>query len=261
MTSKVFLVMTVYNRQTYLPQALDSILGQTYPHWQLTIWDDGSTDASPEIARKYAQQDQRIQFIAAPHTGRQYALRSAIASNNSYKYLAWIDSDDYIAPETLANTVAVLDEHPQAGMVYTNHWIVNEQGKVLGLGARCQIPYSQNRLLIDFMTFHFRLIRHEIYDLVGGIDLEFPQAQDYDICLKISEVTTIAHLQKPLYYYRTHPDTISQAQRSKQVERSSTAIRNALVRRGLADRYRLNIIEGDRFQIVHSESPPAAEQK
>ncbi len=112
------------------------------------------------------------------------------------------------------------------------------------------------------MTFHFRLIRREIYDLVGGIDLEFPQAQDYDICLKISEATTIAHLQQPLYYYRTHPDTISQAQRSKQVERSSIAICNALVRRGLADRYRLDIIEGDRFQIVHRESPPpAAEQK
>jgi glycosyltransferase involved in cell wall biosynthesis len=247
---KVFLVMTVYNRQTYLPQALDSILGQTYSHWQLTIWDDGSTDASVAIARQYAQQDSRIQLIAAPHTGRQHALRSAIASHTNYDYLGWIDSDDYIAPETLTKTVAVLDQHPSAGMVYTNHWIVDEQGKILGLGARCQIPYSPNRLLIDFMTFHFRLIRREIYDLVGGIDLEFPQAQDYDICLKISEVATIDHLQQPLYYYRTHPDTISQAQKSKQIERSSAAIRNALVRRGLADHYRLDIIEGDRFQIV-----------
>jgi glycosyltransferase involved in cell wall biosynthesis len=262
MTSQVFLVMTVYNRQAYLAQALDSILGQTYPHWQLTIWDDGSIDDSVAIARKYAQQDPRIQFIPAPHTGRQHALRSAIASNNNYDYLAWIDSDDYIAPETLANTVAVLDQHPQAGMVYTNHWIIDEQGKILGLGARCQIPYSPNRLLIDFMTFNFRLIRHEIYNLVGGIDLEFPQAQDYDMCLKISEVTTIAHLQQPLYFYRTHPDTISQAQRSKQVERSSAAIRNALVRRGLAERYRLDIIEGDRFQIVRREtSPPATDQQ
>jgi glycosyltransferase involved in cell wall biosynthesis len=262
MTSKVFLVMTVYNRQNYLPQALDSILGQTYPYWQLTIWDDGSTDSSIEIARKYAEQDPRIQFIEAPHTGRQHALRSAIASHPNYDYLAWIDSDDYVAPETLAKTVAVLDQHSQAGMVYTNHWIVDEQGKVLGLGARCQIPYSPNRLLIDFMTFHFRLIRREIYDLVGGIDLEFPQAQDYDICLKISEVTTIAHLRQPLYYYRSHPDTISQVQRSKQIERSGTAIRNALVRRGLADRYRLDIIEGDRFQIVRNEpSWPDAEKE
>jgi glycosyltransferase involved in cell wall biosynthesis len=86
MTSKVFLVMTVYNRQNYLPQALDSILNQTYPYWNLTIWDDGSTDSSPSIALRYAQLDRRIHFIPAPHTGRQYALRDAIASH-AHNYL------------------------------------------------------------------------------------------------------------------------------------------------------------------------------
>jgi glycosyltransferase involved in cell wall biosynthesis len=57
MSSTVFLAMIVYNRETYLPQALDSILSQTYLHWQLTIWDDGSTDRSPEIACQYAEID------------------------------------------------------------------------------------------------------------------------------------------------------------------------------------------------------------
>jgi glycosyltransferase involved in cell wall biosynthesis len=256
MTSKVFLVMTVYNRQTYLPLALDSILGQTYPHWLLTIWDDGSTDSSPEIARRYAQLDHRIQFIAAPHTGRQYALKDAISSNaQNYDYLAWVDSDDLLAPEALAATVAILNHHPTIGMVYTNHWIIDEQGKILGLGARCQIPYSKDRLLIDFMTFHFRLLRREIYHLVGGIDLTFPQAQDYDICLKISEVTEIYHLQQSLYCYRTHPDNISQTQKEKQVERAGTAVKNALVRRGLSEYYYLDILEGDQFKIVRRELP------
>ena len=250
MTSKVFLVMTVYSRQTYLPLALDSILGQTYPHWLLTIWDDGSTDSSCEIARRYAQLDHRIQFIAAPHTGRQHALREAIASNTqNYDYLAWVDSDDLLAPEALAATVAILNHHPTIGMVYTNHWIIDKQGKILGLGARCQIPYSKNRLLIDFMTFHFRLIRRDVYNRVGGIDLEFPQAQDYDICLKISEITEIYHLQQPLYYYRVHPDTISLGQKDSQIERSATAVRNALVRRGLSDRYQLNVCPAGKFQL------------
>ena len=166
------------------------------------------------------------------------------------RYLAWIDSDDLLAPDALAATVAILDTNPQFGMVYTDHSLIDERGHTLGLGARCQIPYSKERLLIDFMTFHFRLIRREIYDLVGGIDLDFPQAQDYDICLKISEVTEIYHLQQPFYYYRIHPDTISQSQNARQTERAATAVRNALVRRGLSDRYRLNVTEGDRFRIV-----------
>jgi glycosyltransferase involved in cell wall biosynthesis len=264
MSSLVSLAMTVYNRENYLSQALDSILIQTYPHWHLIIWDDGSTDTSPDIAKHYAQLDPRIRFIPAPHTGRQHALRAAVQasdrsclaspswsgnSTEAHRYLAWIDSDDLLDPDALAATVTILDSNPQVGMVYTNHWIVDKGGKVLGIGTRCQIPYSKEQLLIDFMTHHFRLIRREIYDLVGGIDLEFPQAQDYDICLKISEVTEIYHHPQPLYYYRVHPDTISQSQQARQTERAATAVRNALVRRGLSDRYRLNVSSDDRFKI------------
>ena len=245
----VSLAMTVYNRERYLSIALDSILTQTYPHWHLTIWDDGSTDPSAAIAREYAQLDPRIKFIPAPHTGRGNALRAALAAS-PHKYLAIIDSDDILAPNALAATVAILDRYPEVGMVYTDHWLIDEREHNLGLGARCQIPYSKERLLIDFMTFHFRLIRRDVYDKVGRIDLDFPQAEDYDLCLKISEVTEIYHLQQPLYYYRTHPDTSSVIQRDLQIECSATAVRNALVRRGLSDRYRLDVTEDNRFKIV-----------
>jgi glycosyltransferase involved in cell wall biosynthesis len=249
MPSLIALVLTVYNRQNYLSLALDSILAQTYPHWHLTIWDDGSTDSSPTIAREYASFDPRIHFIPAPHTGRANALRAAIAASK-HRYLAWIDSDDLLAPDALAATVTILDRHPHIGMVYTDHAIVDDRGSILGLGARCQIPYSKERLLIDFMTFHFRLLRREIYDLVGGIDLDFPQAQDYDLCLKISEIAEIYHHRQVLYYYRSHPDTISASQKAQQTERAATAVRNALVRRGLSHRYRLDVTEGGRFKIV-----------
>ena len=271
MPSLVSLAMTVYNRENYLSLALDSILTQTYPHWHLTIWDDGSTDSSPEIAREYVSFDPRIRFIPAPHTGRANALRAAIAASNR-EYLAWIDSDDLLAPDALAATVAILDTNPQFGMVYTDHSIIDERGKTLGLGARCQIPYSKERLLIDFMTFHFRLMRREIYDLVGGIDLDFPQAQDYDLCLKISEITEITeiyHHPQPLYYYRVYPETISGSQKVQQsvaghppsTERAAHAVRNALVRRGLSDRYRLDVIESttccSRFKVVSNFAKPS----
>jgi GT2 family glycosyltransferase len=202
-------------------------------------------------------------YILAPHSGRQHALRAALQST-THQYLAWVDSDDWLAPTALAKTVAILDRNPTVGMVYTDHWIVDEQGQMQGLGARCQIPYSKERLLIDFMTFHFRLLSRDVYERVGGIDLEFPQAQDYDICLKISEITEIEHLPEPLYFYRVHQASISQGQQSKQTERAATAVRNALERRGLSDspkerlrqRYRLEVVEGNRFKIVRHQSEP-----
>jgi glycosyltransferase involved in cell wall biosynthesis len=272
MSSLVSLVMTVYNRENYLKFALDSILLQTYPHWHLTIWDDGSTDTSPDIAREYAKLDPRIRFIRANHAGQTHSLHAAMmairprlvwpnldmeeTSKSMHHYFGWVDSDDMLAPEALATTVAILDEKTEIGMVYTDHRLIDPNGRDLGLGSRCYIPYSQERLLIDFMTFHFRLIRWEIYDAVGGIDLEIPHVQDYDLCLKISEVTEIHHHQSSLYDYRVHPTMISSTQKAHLTAGTAMAIRNALVRRGLSDRYRLDVTPDARFRIVaHSPDP------
>jgi glycosyltransferase involved in cell wall biosynthesis len=251
MPSIVSLVMTVYNREDYLSQALESILNQIYPHWYLTLWDDGSTDSSPEIAQHYAQLDHRIHFTRANHAGQTHSLHAAMM-NTRHKYFGWVDSDDLLAPDALAVTVAILDHSPQIGMVYTNHRLIDRDGSNLGLGARCQIPYSRERLLIDFMTFHFRLIRREIYNAIGGIDLKFIQAQDYDVCLKISEVTEIYHYPQPLYFYRVHPKMISQTQKSDVISYAAMAVRNALVRRGLSDRYLLTITSDNRFKLENN---------
>jgi glycosyltransferase involved in cell wall biosynthesis len=245
----ISLVTTVLNREKYLGLAVDSILTQTYHDWELIIWDDGSTDSSPNIAQKYAEYDSRIRHIPAAHTGRAKALREAIAISSG-EYLGFVDSDDLLDPNALAETVRFLDTHPEIGMVYTDHSIFDEFGVVLGLGARCHIPYSPDRLLVDFMTFHFRLLRREIYDRVGGIDVDFPQAQDYDLCLKISEVTQIYHHREPLYYYRKHPGTISVCQKANQTERSATAVRNALVRRGLSGIKQLIVTEDSKFKLI-----------
>jgi hypothetical protein len=67
--------------------------------------------------------------------------------------------------------------------------------------------------------------------------------------LKISEVTEIYHHRQPLYYDRVHPETISQSQQARQTERAATAVRNALVRRGLSDRYCFNVTSDNRFKI------------
>ena len=248
MPTTVSLVMTVFNRQHYLPQALDSILAQTYPHWHLTLWDDGSNDASPQIASEYAQQDARIQFIPATHTGRVAALHDAIHVSTQ-PYLAFVDSDDLLDSHALAHTVDILDGDPNIGMVYTDHELIDASSHSKGIGARCQIPYSKDRLLINFMTFHFRLIRRDIYDLVGGINRDFQSAEDYDLCLKIAEVTQIHHLSKVLYSYREHIDSISQSTIQQQIDYSARAVNNALIRRGLIDRYQLQITPLGQFKI------------
>lgn len=203
MHSSISIVITLYNRSHYLGTTVESILNQTRSDFELIIWDDASTDNSLDIAYQYAERDRRIRVIASKHNkGCSSAIKAAIEATTG-DYIGWVDSDDMLAPTAIEEASLILKNHPQVGLVYTNYELIDSEGNLHGLGPRCQIPYSKEGLLVDLMTFHFRLIRRSVYDAVGGVDDSFVHGEDYDLCLKLSEVTEVYHIAKPLYYYRT----------------------------------------------------------
>ena len=236
----VSLTVPIHNRDRYLAKTIASILAQTHTDFELILWDNHSTDRSLEIARHYASLDPRVRVVAAPHQGQTRSLHAAFALATG-TYLGWVDSDDLLAPTALAETINLLNTHPQVGMVYTQYQTSNEHDRVFGLGQRCQIPYSKNRLLVEFMVFHFRLMRRSTFEQVGGINETCDFVQDYDLCLRFSEVTQIQQIQQPLYYYRTHPQSMSQQQQLDMITASQAAVIRALNRRGLSDRYALEV--------------------
>lgn len=240
MVPTISIVMPVYNREHYLKEAIESVLAQTRRDFELLVWDDGSTDNSVALARHYEQCDRRVRVITASHQGQTKSLIAAIAATTG-AYVGWVDSDDFIAPTALFETATVLEQEPEVGLVYTDYLVIDEHSSVKGLGQRCRIPYSKDRLLVDFMIFHFRLFRRSVYNLVGGLDESMVRAQDYDLCLRLSEVTQISHIQKPLYYYRQHKSSVSQQQRVEQILAAEQAIVRALERRGLSERYELEV--------------------
>lgn len=240
MATPISIIITAYNRERFLSGAIKSVLAQTYPDFELLIWDDGSSDRSFDIARHYAKRDRRIRVVAAEHRGTAAALKAATAETTG-TYLGWVDSDDLLAPTALEETANILDKFPKVGMVYTDYLDIDDSGNVKGDGQLCRIPYSKDRLLVDFMTFHFRLIRRCVFDQVGGIDESIKYAEDYDLCLRLSEVTKVGHLKKPLYYYRNHQSNISKLKRREQIQDARKAIARALVRRGLANRFTVEV--------------------
>ncbi len=244
----ISIIMTVFNRERYLERAVESVLAQTRRDFELLIWDDGSTDRSVEIARDYAKLDDRVRVTAYEHRGRTPALKAAIAETSG-DYLGWVDSNDLLAPTALEETAAVLDAEPDVGLVYTDYVVIDESGRARGYGRRCRIPYSRDRLLLDFMTFHFRLIRRSVFDRVGGIDESFECAEDYDLCLRLSEAAEVRHVKKPLYYYRSHRESVSHRMRVEQIQCARRAIARALERRGLADRFEVDVQIRGRFSL------------
>lgn len=243
--------MTVYNRDRYLAGAIESVLRQSFSDWELHIVDDCSTDNSLEIAYQYAERNDRIRVYAQrPNRGCGYSLRSALAQCRS-QYLGWLDSDDELMPNALETMVDYLDSHPGAGMVYSKYSTMDLNGHDTGLGYRCEIPYSPDRLLVDLMIFHFHVIRSNEYHRLGGLNPDLTAALDYDFCLRASELIEIHQVPEVLYRYRQHADSLSVNNWTEQMEQSRLAIERALVRRGLSDRYRIEVKARFRLEKTH----------
>lgn len=228
----IALIMTVYNREAYLAKAIKSVLAQTYTDFFFLICDDGSTDNSVDIAMTLSSTDNRVQLLQTSHQGVSKALKQAIALSNS-KYIGVVDSDDWLHPKALELMIPIIETNPSVGVIYSDYMAVSENEKEIGISRSAKIPYSKERLLVDLMSHHFRIIRRSAYDEVGGIDPSFVCNYDYQICLKLSEVTNFQYFPHVLYYRRMHNDSISGSQREKQIQYSRIAIEQALKRRGL----------------------------
>jgi glycosyltransferase involved in cell wall biosynthesis len=244
----ISIIVTMYNRAPFVAAAIGSILLQTRKDFELVIWDDGSTDDSLAVARKAAGDDPRVRIIAGEHAGVAKAFNSAAHATRG-KFFGWVDSDDGLVPTAIEEAAAVLEANPGVGMVYSDYLTMNEAGHIIGPGLRTKIPYSKDRLLIDFMTFHFRMMRREVLERIGGMDQSLPAAIDYDLCLRISEVAEIHHLARPLYLYRIHRDSISSAQRLEQIMQSKDAIHRALVRRGMDREFEIDVEIVGKFKL------------
>lgn len=241
MPALVSIAVPIHNTARFLPEALDSLLAQDHPHWEALLWDDGSTDGSSEIAAGYAARDPRFRLLG---DGRNHGVCVALASALSEargEYLGVLDSDDVLEAEALSAMLAFMQARPQLGMAYSQYIEIDEDSKVIKPGSRCQTPYSSHQLLVDFMTYHFRLLRTDAYRAVGGVDASRTVAPDYDLCLRMSERFPIEHLPKPLYRYRIRRDSISHGSRLRQVRASFDAAQRALQRRGLQGQFALSL--------------------
>ena len=122
MTPRVSVIMASYNYARYLPEAIESVLRQTFAQWELLIVDDGSTDNSREIAAAYARQDARVRLLVhadnANH-GLPATLRRGLAEAAG-AYVAFLESDDAWLPESLEEKVRALDTFPEAGLAFSD---------------------------------------------------------------------------------------------------------------------------------------------
>jgi len=211
MASKVSVVMSVYNGECYLREAVDSILNQTFTDFEFIIIDDGSTDGTWKILNGY--RDPRIRLVQnEENIGLTRSLNKGLALAEG-EYVARQDADDVSLPSRFEKEVALLDEQPDVVLVSGNIDLIDSDGQVW---RHCSRRAGCPRLVAWFLLFRNYLGGHSlvmfrrqpVVDL-GGYSEERPYGQDYELWLRLAEVGDMHILPDVLLQWRSHDNSIT----------------------------------------------------
>jgi len=211
----VSIIIPCYNYARFLPDAVASVLAQTFTDWELIVVDDGSTDATLTIARQLLAQhaDRRMRVFHQANCGNA-ATRNTGAEQAAGEYIMYLDADDLIAPTYLERTVAILRNHPAVGFVYT--------GMRLFGADRHDWPstaYDARILPIENVVLAHALLRRAAWEQVGGFDTIHPLygLEDWDFWLRLAAAGWQGwHIDELLVFYRRHERSMSSQLRSDQ---------------------------------------------
>lgn len=182
----VTVVTATYNMGRFLPEAVQSVLNQTYPHVHVQIVDDGSTDDTPAICERLAA-DPRVSVHRQANAGQTKAKNKGISLARG-GFVAFLDADDLWIPNKLALQMPLFQGHPNVGVVYSNYQAIDADGKTL---PKLDIPMYRGRisaelLMENFVSFPSAVVRRECLERFGGFDETYDMGIDYELWLRLS---------------------------------------------------------------------------
>ena len=211
---KIGIVTPSYNQAAYLERTLRSVLEQDYPNLIYVVQDGASTDGSPAIVQRYAARLHASE--SAPDQGQADAIRQGFdrltGALGPDDVMAWLNSDDLLAPGALAFVGRYFAEHPRVDAIYGHRLIIDPTDREIG---RWVLPRHRPETLrwIDFVPQETLFWRKRAWDLVGGIDPSFHFALDWDLLLRLQEVgLRIERVPYFLGAFRVHDEQKTSAQ-------------------------------------------------
>ena len=203
---KISVVMAAYNEERDIGRALDSIIAQTFTDWELIVIDDGSTDATTSIVRRYADSDSRIKLTCNDTNLELSASLNKGIGLAQAGIIARADADDINLPERLAKQYAFLKANDDVDVLGTGAYLLDETGRRVSTFSH---PLTHAELeALPFLKIQFFhpsvMIRRRFFEQVGLYDPSYPNAEDKEIWLRGLNVgCRYANLQEPLIEYST----------------------------------------------------------
>lgn len=201
-TPTVSVIIPTHNRAHLLPRALDSVLSQGFADLEVLVVDDGSTDGTAELMKRY--DDPRVRYLVQPQNQGVSAARNRGMREARGRFLALLDSDDEWMPDKLAAQVVFLeDADAKVGAVYTGVETIDPNGE-----RHAHLPQHRGDLfdvLLVRNVLHGApsniLMRREVIDEVGFFDEAIPAIEDYDYFLRLAKRYHIEMIDRPLARY------------------------------------------------------------
>ena len=198
----VSVLMTAFNREYFIREAIESVLKSTYKNFELIICDDCSTDGTVEIAHSYSK-DERIKIYVNECNLQQFQNRNNVARFAKGKYLKYVDSDDIIYAHSLEMMVNIMESFPDAGLGFC-HTSGN---------SKWPLPHCYTSSEV-FWQHYFgggilytgpigTIIRKDVFDGVGGFDL-YGMPSDNHFLLKVAAKYPVVSMYRDLIWWRSH---------------------------------------------------------
>lgn len=196
--------MPAYNAERYIEEAIESILTQTYTYWELLIIDDGSTDATLEIARRYMARDMRIRTDRHHKNMGVSATRNELIADAKGKYVAWMDADDISLPDRIRQQVLYMEVHEHVGICGGYLEFIDDGKKTLSVRRYAQKDAELRAHLFRFsgVSQGAAMVRLDILRRTRLYDSSLSQAEDLDILFQLAALSKMANLSLPVLRYR-----------------------------------------------------------
>jgi glycosyltransferase involved in cell wall biosynthesis len=203
----VSVVIPCYKQAHFLGEAIESVLAQSHPRFEVIVVDDGSPDNTSEVAARYPG----VRCIRQENQGLSGARNTGLSESKG-SYVVFLDADDRLLPRALEAGLECFEAHPECAFVYGDYRVIAVNGSVAGKSRQRVVGKDRYLGLLqdNYITMHATVMyRRDVFDLVGGFDTSVNGAEDYDMYLRIARRFPIYGHGRLVAEYRGHDANMS----------------------------------------------------